>query len=208
VNPAKFEYQREMLETWLVTYGEHVSTREPGHPDEHHDRSGKRGSRAPQDVRWLEMVSDPDVQRTHAFLKAAVFRDLPEEDGEAFAAMWDAYLGPFSDVSLPGYWLRRGRTEDLARWHALERAISFVIGEAEKKRILLVVPDPEQAQDWVTQKRRQRIVARRTYFQLRGEGAKPGRAVREAVKASGASRRAIYYWVRQTRNRGKPKPQV
>lgn len=108
-----WSYQRESLELWMITTGagEQVSTRPPMHPDEYHGKVGKPGGRMYQDPLWLEAGMAPDVQWTNVYLNNLIFRELPQEDPEAFDALFDVYLGPDSDPSLPEFWRRRDRPE-------------------------------------------------------------------------------------------------
>src|SRR5215207_1953351 len=94
---ARRELNRESLELWLATRGQHNSTRPPSHPDEYHGKVGKRGSRVGQDDVWLQAISQPDALEADRFFERA----LGTLDEVCFAVVTAYQTNPAGFASSP-----------------------------------------------------------------------------------------------------------
>src|SRR5215207_11392690 len=127
---ARRELNRESLELWLATRGQHNSTRPPSHPDEYHGRVGKRGSRVGQDDIWLQAISQPDTIITDQFFETA----LDSLNTEERAALLSYGANPALHAALR---------------HDYERGVREILDLADKEWRVLYWPSPDDAKGYV-----------------------------------------------------------
>jgi hypothetical protein len=198
---SRREYNRESLELWLLTYGREVSTSSKAHPDEYHGKTGKPASRPAQNLTWLEAITDPQVMRSRGVIAWAVLYDLPRREPEYYDALRRVYLDEYSDPALPEFERRAG---DDTLGITVAKALSDVLDRiaAVTNDMILVVPEPEQAEGYVEKGRHKKRVALVKYHTLIDQGEDPAEARRQAARHAKVSIRSVQYW---TRN---PKTQV
>lgn len=210
------EHNRECFTLWLLTQSQTNSTRMPGHPDEHHDRSGKHGPRTPQDEKWLEAISSPDCQRTDAYLRKIV-RMMQEWFPEAYDVLQACYLSSNSDVGLYEEWRRQIARLDVddpkrlaARWalHFHEDAMSVAVYTMRRERRVIYWPSPDEAHNYGKRQDKKRRIARLAYHAALADGLDDTEAQKRALRESGGSRTAVHYWTRGRPNEGNEAEQL
>lgn len=183
---ARRELNRESLELWLVTRGQHNSTRPPSHPDEYHGKVGKRGSRVGQDDIWLQAISQPDAIETDRFFSRCM----------AYYALghplYHAILVSYSrDPSITV----SSDAQSLAIRRFFEPAINGILDIADNERRILYWPSPDDAKGYVEDNTRKRREALYHYHCALDNGDSPTLAVKRAALAARCTQRAVWRWV-------------
>lgn len=204
------EHNAEMVELWMLTYGHEVTTRPPEERNPGASNANRPSSRPNQDLVWLEALSDPEAQATHAILSRLILSEMPRQRPGYWRALRGVYMTEHSDPTLPAFWERRARDlehaagerdrggredeaarirssagEDRVRAELVRRALAWVVSRVGNRT--LYVPAPEHAREEARETARRKRVAFGVYGSVLERTGGAMKARKAAAQASGYS---------------------
>lgn len=177
------EHNREQVEIWLTCYAGPYSLNIINKESQRF----RPNSRMPVSVKWLEAARDPEVQVSNIWMQEVVLKELREHSPLYFAIIRDVYLGSNPDYAAPSRWREHAPLDpvDAKLLQVYEFAMSWIVNRLGTR--VLVVPDPEEAKDFIEEIRVRQRICKQVFWRTYRETGSKAKARKEAVKASGYS---------------------
>lgn len=159
---SKRQFNANSLTLWLGAYaGGYTYPRE-----DDGGQQGKRGSRVPVNLVWMQACSDPAVRDSHEVLHRIVIERMPLEHPLAYFLFEYLYLREDANPADRQIWKRRRSSQDKLRLKLLKKVEKWILDEAEKEVEdgVIVVPDPVDPVGFVQISEKAQTVAHRTFW--------------------------------------------
>lgn len=188
------EFNWEMLDLWLGAFaggyeGPYDDNPTPGKPK-------KRGSKMPINVLWMEANDDPKVQETDRLLRL-ILSKMQVKHPDYYNVIDYLYLREYANPAESERWRTSNVQTQPGRnmrqlYNTLQKAKRWMLKEVQlyQEGYVLVVPDPINPKGFVEEARKNQVVAKRVYYEVRNTKSEL-EARRRAAKASGYSLRHL-----------------